>query len=113
MKMPVLFIGHGSPMNIIADNDFTRSLVKSGKELPCPKAILMVSAHWLTDGSFVTCEEKPKTIHDFSGFPEELYRINYPCPGSPADAGMITETVKNPPVECSSEWGWTMLPGRF
>jgi len=105
MKMPVLFIGHGSPMNIIADNDFTRSLVKLGKDLPKPGAILVVSAHWLTEGTFVTCEEKPKTIHDFSGFPEELYRINYPSPGSPVDARLITETVKKPAVKCSTEWG--------
>ena len=67
MKMPVVFIGHGSPMNIISDNDFTRSLVRLGKELPRPKAILVVSAHWLTDGTFVTCAEKPQTIHDFDG----------------------------------------------
>lgn len=103
--MPVLFIGHGSPMNINADNDFTRSLVKLGKDLPKPGAILVVSAHWLTEGTFVTCEEKPKTIHDFGGFPDELYRINYPSPGSPADARSITETVKKPAVKCSMEWG--------
>jgi 4,5-DOPA dioxygenase extradiol len=105
MKMPVLFIGHGSPMNIISDNYFTRSLVKLGKDLPKPAAILVVSAHWLTEGTFVTCEGKPKTIHDFGGFPEELYRINYPSPGSPADARLITETVKNPAVKCSMDWG--------
>jgi 4,5-DOPA dioxygenase extradiol len=114
MKMPVLFIGHGSPMNIIADNDFTRSLVKLGKDLPQPRAILVVSAHWLTTGTFVTCEEKPKTIHDFFGFPEELYRIHYPSPGSPADARLITEKVKTPTVKCSTEWGldhasWAIL----
>jgi 4,5-DOPA dioxygenase extradiol len=114
MKMPVLFIGHGSPMNIIADNGFTRSLVQLGKELPGPRAILVVSAHWLTDGTLVTCEDKPKTIHDFGGFPEELYRIHYPSPGSPADARIITEKVKTPPVICSTEWGldhasWAIL----
>jgi 4,5-DOPA dioxygenase extradiol len=114
VKMPVLFIGHGSPMNIIADNDFTRSLVKLGKELPRPRAILVVSAHWLTQGTFVTCEEKPKTIHDFGGFPEELYRIHYPSPGSPVDARLITEKVKTPTVKCSTEWGldhasWAIL----
>ena len=114
MKMPVLFIGHGSPMNIIADNDFTRSLAKLGKDLPKPGAILVVSAHWLTEGTFVTCEEKPKTIHDFGGFPEELYRIQYPSPGSPAVARMITETIKSTAVTCSTEWGldhasWAIL----
>jgi 4,5-DOPA dioxygenase extradiol len=114
MKMPVLFVGHGSPMNIIADNAFTRSLVKAGKELPLPKAILVISAHWLTEGTYVTCMEKPKTIHDFGGFPDELYRIHYPAPGSPRDAQLITELVKIPPVKCSSEWGldhasWAVL----
>jgi 4,5-DOPA dioxygenase extradiol len=114
MRMPVLFIGHGSPMNIIADNDFTRSLVKLGKDLPKPRAILVVSAHWLTEGTFVTCEENPKTIHDFGGFPEELYRIHYPSPGSPADARLITEKVKTPALKCSTEWGldhasWAIL----
>ena len=114
MKMPVLFIGHGSPMNIIADNDFMRSLAKLGKDLPKPRAILVISAHWLTEGTFVTCEEKPKTIHDFGGFPGELYRIHYPSPGSPADARLITETVKHTAVKCSTEWGldhasWAIL----
>jgi 4,5-DOPA dioxygenase extradiol len=114
MKMPVLFIGHGSPMNIIANNDFTRSLVRLGKELPRPRVILVISAHWLMDGTFVTCTEKPETIHDFGGFPEELYRIQYPSPGSPDDAKLITELVKLPPVKCDNSWGldhasWAIL----
>ena len=114
MKMPVVFIGHGSPMNIISDNDFTRSLVKLSKDLPRPKAILVVSAHWLTDGTFVTCAEKPQTIHDFGGFPEELYRIKYPCPGAPDTTGLITELVKTPAVKCDYQWGldhasWAVL----
>jgi len=86
-----LFIGHGSPMNITSDNDFTRSLFKLGKDLPKPAAILVVSAHWLTEGTVVTCEEKPKTINDFFDFPEERYRIHYPSPGSPADARLINQ----------------------
>jgi 4,5-DOPA dioxygenase extradiol len=112
--MPVLFIGHGSPMNLVLQNDFTRRLAGLGKELPKPRAILIISAHWLTDGNYVTCMERPKTIYDFFGFPDELYRIKYPSPGSPADAKLITEIAKHPPVKCTFDWGldhasWAIL----
>ncbi len=113
-KMPVLFIGHGSPMNVILKNDFTDSLIKLGKNLPKPRAILVISAHWLTDGTYVTCMEKPETIHDFYGFPEELYEIEYPCPGSVEYAGLLTGSVKKTHIKCNNEWGldhasWAIL----
>jgi 4,5-DOPA dioxygenase extradiol len=114
MKMPVLFIGHGSPENIILKNSFTECLERLGRELPRPRSILVISAHWLTDGTFVTGEEKPKTIYDFYGFPEELYRVSYPCPGSPEDAGLITGLVKKPLIKRDYSWGldhasWAVL----
>ena len=113
-KMPVLFIGHGSPMNIIQDNSYTRSLAALGRSLPLPVAILVISAHWLTKGTFVTCMEHPKTIHDFYGFPEELYTLRYPSAGSPETARMVMDTVKKIKVTCGNEWGldhasWAVL----
>ena len=113
-RMPVLFIGHGSPLNIILDNSYTRSLAALGADLPKPKAILVVSAHWLTKGTFVTCTERPRTIHDFYGFPDELYTLRYPSPGAPGEARRVIETVKKVKVSCGNEWGldhasWAVL----
>jgi 4,5-DOPA dioxygenase extradiol len=113
-KMPVLFIGHGSPLNLILDNDFTRSLKEQGSRLPRPEAILVISAHWLTDRTYVGCMDRPKTIHDFYGFPRELYRMAYPSPGAPGEARFVTQHVRKVQVECSAEWGldhgaWAVL----
>ena len=113
-KMPVLFIGHGSPLNLILDNDFTRSLKELGGHLPRPKAILVISAHWLTDGTYVGCMDRPKTIHDFYGFPRELYRMAYPSPGAPDEGRFVSQLVRKVPVECGVEWGldhgaWAIL----
>ncbi|NJD53297.1 MAG: 4,5-DOPA dioxygenase extradiol [Candidatus Methanoperedens sp.] len=112
--MPVLFIGHGSPMNTILKNDFTDSLIKLGQHLPKPRAILVISAHWLTNGTYVTCMEKPKTIHDFYGFPEELYKIEYPCQGFADGARYLTGSVQKTRIRCNNEWGldhasWAIL----
>ncbi|HYA78589.1 MAG TPA: 4,5-DOPA dioxygenase extradiol [Verrucomicrobiae bacterium] len=111
--MPVLFVGHGSPMNIVLKNSYTESLVKTATKIPKPKAILVISAHWLTNGTFVTCVKKPRTIHDFYGFPDELYNISYPSPGSQENAQLATKTVKSTHVKCGN-WGldhaaWAIL----
>ncbi len=103
--MPILFIGHGSPMNIVLKNDFTDTLHQWGKALPTPKAVLIISAHWLSRSTKVACTEKPKTIYDFYGFPKELYTIKYECPGSPEVANRIVETINRIPIECDLNWG--------
>ena len=105
-RMPVIFIGHGSPMNAIEINAFTLSLQALGKNIPQPKAILCISAHWLTEGTWVTHMPHPKTIHDFYGFPEALFEIEYSAPGSPHIADLIISTVKKPKVHPDDEmWG--------
>ncbi len=113
-KMPVLFVGHGSPMNIVLENDYTKSLVALGKSLPKPRAIMVVSAHWLTNGTFVTCVSRPKTIYDFYGFPDELYQMAYPSPGAPDAAKSVTSMVHKAGVSCDLHWGldhasWAVL----
>jgi 4,5-DOPA dioxygenase extradiol len=90
-RMPVLFIGHGSPMNMVLTNRFTQDLTALGKSLPRPETIMVLSAHWLTTGTSVTCSERPGMIYDFSGFPDELYHIHYSCPGAPEIDRRVTE----------------------
>ena len=103
--MPALFIGHGSPMNAIEDNEFSRGWREIGKNLPRPRAILVISAHWETRGTFVTAMDKPRTIHDFGGFPPELYEVQYPAPGNPLLASQTKETVRKAAVELDTNWG--------
>ena len=104
-KMPVLFIGHGSPMNAIEDNIFSKRWQQMGKEIPTPKAVVVISAHWLTKGTMVTAMPNPKTIHDFGGFPQALFDVQYPAPGSPELASEIKKIITNPVVELDHDWG--------
>jgi 4,5-DOPA dioxygenase extradiol len=104
-KMPVLFVGHGSPMNAIEDNIFSKGWREAAKNLPKPKAILCVSAHWETRGTFVTAMEKPRTIHDFGGFPKELFAVQYPAPGNVEVAKETARTIKKTIVDLDHEWG--------
>jgi 4,5-DOPA dioxygenase extradiol len=104
-KMPVLFMGHGSPMNGIETNEFSLQWEAMGKELPLPKAILVISAHWLTRGTHVTAMEHPATIHDFGGFPQELFEVQYPAPGDPLLAAETKELIKSTNVGLNHDWG--------
>ncbi len=112
--MPLVFVGHGSPMNVVQQNDFTRSLAALGKKLPRPRCILCISAHWETEGTFVTGDAHPKQIYDFYGFPDELYEIAYSPHGSQQDANRIAALGQKLPVELNSQWGidhgsWAVL----
>lgn len=118
-KMPLLFVGHGNPMNAILDNSFNRKWKEMGKTLPQPQAILVVSAHWITPkATKVTAMEFPKTIHDFGGFPKELFAQEYPAPGAISSAEETIEIVKSVHVEKDFEWGldhgtWSILKPMF
>ena len=116
--MPVLFVGHGSPMNAIEDNVFSREMKTMAKKLPRPKAILMISAHWETQGTFVTAMEKPKTIQDFGGFPQALFDVQYPAPGSIWLAEETKKTITTAKIELDTSWGfdhgcWSVTKNMF
>lgn len=108
-KMPVLFLSHGSPMNVILENDYTRDLIDFGKklkkEIDKPKAILVISAHWYTRGSYITYADKPKQIHDFYGFPEEIYKIKYEPTGAKEVASEVAESLSGFDVKLTTDWG--------
>lgn len=111
---PVLFIGHGSPMNGIEDNEFSRTWTKFGNEIPKPKAVLVISAHWLTNGTHVTAMQNPRTIHDFGGFPQELFAVQYPAEGHPALALETANLIHTTNVGLDHDWGldhgtWTVI----
>lgn len=111
--MPVLFVGHGSPMNAIANNTYTQRLTQLGKELPRPKKILVVSAHWMTQGTWATSMVQPKTIHDFYGFPAELFNVQYPASGAPQLAQELQQILPELGLD-ETQWGldhgaWSVL----
>ncbi|MFY7963492.1 MAG: 4,5-DOPA dioxygenase extradiol [Chitinophagaceae bacterium] len=103
--MPVLFLGHGSPMNAIEENEFVQGFRNIGKTIPKPAAILCISAHWETKGTFVTAMAKPRTIHDFSGFPKELFDVQYPAKGSPEFAAETKKIITKTDVGLNQDWG--------
>jgi 4,5-DOPA dioxygenase extradiol len=112
--MPVLFVGHGSPMNGIEDTEFSRRWTQMAKEIATPKAVLVVSAHWFTKGTKITAMDFPKTIHDFGGFPKALFDVQYPAPGNPALAKETVDLIQSAKVELNHDWGldhgtWTIV----
>ena len=112
--MPVLFIGHGSPMNGIEDTEFSRRWEKMAEEIPVPSAVLVVSAHWLSQGTRITAMDFPRTIHDFGGFPRELYEVQYKAPGNPILAEATASLLHSTQVELDHNWGldhgaWTVV----
>lgn len=112
--MPAIFFGHGNPLNALAENDYTRAWAAVGTEIPRPRAVLCVSAHWYLPGTAVTAMERPRTIHDFGGFPRELYEVKYPAPGEPALARRVRDLLAPVPVALDERWGldhgtWSVL----
>ena len=112
--MPVLFIGHGSPMNGILDTEFSRGWKKMASEIPVPSAVLVISAHWFTNGTRITAMDFPQTIHDFGGFPKALYDVQYPAPGNPQLAKETVGLIHTADVVLDHDWGldhgaWTII----
>jgi 4,5-DOPA dioxygenase extradiol len=114
-RLPAVFLGHGNPMNALLENSWTRAWSALGATLvPRPRAVLAVSAHWYVAGSAVTAMPAPRTIHDFGGFPRELFAVRYPAPGDPALAARVRELLAPLPVESDYSWGldhgtWSVL----
>ncbi|MGH8168375.1 MAG: 4,5-DOPA dioxygenase extradiol [Woeseiaceae bacterium] len=113
-RMPALFFGHGNPLNALEDNSWTRSWAALGAELPRPKAVLSVSAHWYLPATAVTAMPEPRTIHDFGGFPRALFDVQYPAPGAPELARRVAELLAPTPVAMDDRWGldhgtWSVL----
>jgi 4,5-DOPA dioxygenase extradiol len=117
-RMPVLFLGHGSPMNAIAENEFVEGFRRISGEIRKPDAILCISAHWETNGTFITAMEMPRTIHDFGGFPRELFEVQYPAPGNPELARDIAGMITGTKVGLDENWGldhgaWSVIKHLF
>ncbi len=117
-KMPVMFVGHGSPMNAIEDNEFSKGWKAAGAAITKPNAVLCISAHWETKGTWVTAMQKPQTIHDFGGFPQALFDVQYPAMGNPLLAGEIKTSIKQTEVGLDDKWGldhgcWSILNQMF
>jgi 4,5-DOPA dioxygenase extradiol len=112
--MPAIFFGHGNPMNALLRNEWTEGWAAIGKSLERPRGVLCVSAHWYLPGTLVTAMTAPRTIHDFGGFPRELYQVRYPAPGNPELARRVQEILAPLPVELDNSWGldhgtWSVL----
>ena len=112
--MPVLFVGHGSPLYAIEDNQWSRGFRSLAQLVPRPRAVVMVSAHWYTDGTLITGNNRPQTIHDFLGFPPELHEVQYPAPGDPELAYRLRDLIGQGRAELNNQWGldhgaWSVL----
>src|ERR1700733_15719594 len=113
-RMPAIFFGHGNPMNAVAENPYTAAWARMGQEIPRPKAIVCISAHWYINQTGVTITTAPRTIHDFGGFPRELYQVQYPAPGDPGLAHRVQTLLAPLPVDLDESWGldhgtWSVL----
>jgi 4,5-DOPA dioxygenase extradiol len=117
-RMPAIFVGHGSPMNALEDNIYTRAWQQLGATMPTPKAIIAISAHWVTRGTAITAMAAPRTIHDFGGFPQPLFDMRYPAPGDPALAARVRDLLAPLDVQLDHDWGldhgsWSVLVKMF